>query len=1064
MSDRYKGAILSPTAPTVIPQSAGGVYTLSQQTQYQGQGVWPSAINNPVNNSLRFRSSASAYLNRTPSTTTNRQIWTWSAWVKQGNALNSIFSTNASDNNSYNYFGFSSDSFRLYQWNGSSYDFQFITTPVYRDPSAWYHFVIQVDTTQSTAANRVRFYVNGVQVTAFSTNTTPSQNLNTYVNNSSYSHLLCRNPAGSSTYFDGYLAEVNFIDGVALTPSSFGTTDIYGVWQPIPYTGSYGTNGFYLPFLDKATATFAGSFNGSTQYLDVAQDAAFSFGTGDFTVEAWVNANSWNASANPIVALGNGAVGGGSPIYSGWAIRYDTNANGLGFYRFDGTETYLTTGVALNTGQWHHIAVSRTSSVLKIFINGTQAYSASNTTSYNNVNTNSLKIGGNWTVGGPTTTYLNGQISNVRIVKGTGLYTANFIPPVANLTAVSGTSLLTLQGSTIVDNSPNAFTINNYNSVTTSTQNVFDGASITSDQSGNANNWTPNNLNLSAVGVTYDSMKDVPTNTNSNTANYCTWNPLDKGTVTVTNGNLSAVSAADTHAIRASMGLPLSGKFYWETTVSGLGYGSSLGIANATSILTTGASSPETRTYQWGSWFNTFNSGIVQYGTNQTLTGGTNWSGASQLAANDVLMIAVDMDNGSMWVGKNGTWFNSSGTANPATNTDPRWTGLTGTTWFPYYSGYGSVSPVTANINFGQQPFTYTPPSGFYPLNTYNLPTPTILDGDQYMDVGLYTGTGSATALPVSGPPNPDFVWIKSRSNALSHSLLDRLRDATDPFSIRLYSNNTNAEYDYGSSLLSTTSTGFNLTTTDNDHNTLNYTYVAWQWKANGSGSSNTQGTITSTVSANTTAGFSIVTYTGNGSNSTIGHGLGVAPSFIIAKARNSAQRWTVYTAALGNGYYGYLNETFAFDTANASLRWNTAPTSSVFGVGTSVDVNNNTTTYVAYCFSQVAGYSAFGSYTGNGSTDGPFIYTGFRPRYILWKNTSAVSGWGIRDTSRNPSNVANLELGANTADAEITGQGIDILSNGFKMRTADSWYNSNGATYIFMAFAENPFKIARAR
>jgi len=216
-------------------------------------------------------------------------------------------------------------------------------------------------------------------------------------------------------------------------------------------------------------------------------------------------------------------------------------------------------------------------------------------------------------------------------------------------------------------------------------------------------------------------MTDVPTLTSATAANYAVWNPLDKGTVTVTNGNLSAVSAADTHAIRASMELPQSGKWYWEITVSGLGYGSALGIASQTSVVTTGPSSAATRTYQWGSWFNSFNGGVVQYGTNQGITSGTNWSGASQLAANDVLMIAVDMDNGSMWVGKNGTWFNSSGTANPATNTDPRWTGLLGTGWFAYYSSYGSTSPPTANINFGQQPFGYTPPSGFVRLNTFNL-------------------------------------------------------------------------------------------------------------------------------------------------------------------------------------------------------------------------------------------------------------------------------------------------------------------------------------------------------
>jgi hypothetical protein len=247
--------------------------------------------------------------------------------------------------------------------------------------------------------------------------------------------------------------------------------------------------------------------------------------------------------------------------------------------------------------------------------------------------------------------------------------------------------------------------------------------------------------------------------------------------------------------------------------------------------------------------------------------------------------------------------------------------------------------------------------------------------------------------------------------------------------------------------------------------------FVSWQWKANGAGVTNTAGSITSTVSANTTAGFSVVTYTGNGSaGATIGHGLGTTPRMIIVKARNaSGQDWLVYHANANatpqNGVMT-LNATSAF-FANSVFWNNTAPTSSVFSVGTSAALNNSGTTYVAYCFASVAGYSAFGSFTGNGSSDGPFTYTGFRPRYVMWKrsNTSG-DGWWIIDAARSPENVADDVLLANLSNSEsVQTTPIDFLSNGFKMRNgADGSINANGSTYIFMAFAENPFKNALAR
>ena len=242
------------------------------------------------------------------------------------------------------------------------------------------------------------------------------------------------------------------------------------------------------------------------------------------------------------------------------------------------------------------------------------------------------------------------------------------------------------------------------------------------------------------------------------------------------------------------------------------------------------------------------------------------------------------------------------------------------------------------------------------------------------------------------------------------------------------------------------------------------YTFVDWFWKANGTGVSNTQGSITSTVSASTTAGFSIVTYTGNGtSGATVGHGLGVAPSMYIVKTRSTTESWITYHISIGATNYLALNLVQASSAATAAWN-NTAPTSTVFSLGNAGSTNGSGNTFVAYCFAQVAGYSAFGSYTGNGSTDGPFIFTGFRPRFVMFKSTG-IENWIIHDTARDPYNVSGSTLIPNLLDSEYSNnQNMDILSNGVKMRSTNDATNTSGVTYTYMAFAENPFKYANAR
>ena len=338
------------------------------------------------------------------------------------------------------------------------------------------------------------------------------------------------------------------------------------------------------------------------------------------------------------------------------------------------------------------------------------------------------------------------------------------------------------------------------------------------------------------------------------------------------------------------------------------------------------------------------------------------------------------------------------------------------------------------------------------------------------MDATLYSGNLIGQAITNAGAFKPDFVWIKSRSAATDNKLTDSVRGAT----LALVSNSTAAETTDVTGVVSFNSNGFTLGTSTT-YNNSGATYVGWQWQAGqGSSSSNTNGSITSTVSVNASAGFSVVTYTGTGANATVGHGLGVAPTFMIIKLRSpsTVEQWYVYHTSIGPTACLFLSNTNS--TFTASTLWNnTAPTNSVFSLGSINGTNQSANTFVAYCWTPIAGFSAFGSYTGNGSADGPFIYTGFRPKFVLIKRAdSGPSAWNLYDTSRNPYNVTELILSPNFSSAEASGisfpQAIDVLSNGFKTRNYDATYgpniNASGGTYIYMTFAENPFKNSLAR
>ena len=550
------------------------------------------------------------------------------------------------------------------------------------------------------------------------------------------------------------------------------------------------------------------------------------------------------------------------------------------------------------------------------------------------------------------------------------------------------------------------------------------------DSSGNNNDFTANNISTTA-GAGNDVLFDVPTNgTQSDTGaggevsgNYATLNPLSKhSSVIHSEGNLK-FSSGSTNVYKNSkstIGVS-SGKWYAEFTVDTSPVYIGIGLDQLPAA----------------SWIGNSVYGWAYHPNGQVYHNNSGSSYGATFASGDIIGLAFDADN------RTATWYkNGASQGSYSLGSDAQ----AGDTFFFAGGGYNADS---YTVNFGQRAFAYTAPSGFKALCTTNLPTPTVADGSEYFDATLYTGNGSTQSISVANH-SPDLVWVKSRNDTTGHRLFDTVRGDYK----FLESNSTGAEVTNTNQIAITSSgfdTGNSVNTNDN-----NDTYVAWTWDAGSSTASNTDGSITSSVRASATSGFSIVSYTGNGSNSTIGHGLNAAPEMIMIKKRSATQNWVVYHAGIGATKGVYLNSDSAPVTASNFFQ-NTDPTSSVFSVGTGNGVNTNNETFIAYCFAPVAGYSAFGEFTSNNTTDNVFLYTGFAPRYILWRITNTSGGWSIYDAARTPVNPNDTYLRANSANAEATATPgvMDFLSNGFKVRNTLGGTNS----LIYMAFASNPFQ-----
>ena len=589
------------------------------------------------------------------------------------------------------------------------------------------------------------------------------------------------------------------------------------------------------------------------------------------------------------------------------------------------------------------------------------------------------------------------------------------------------------------------------------------------DSSNFGNDVSGNNLDFTAVGFqTHDQMLDTPTN-NFNTVNPLYYSPTVPQPAP-SEGNLRIASnILNTRLSPTTFKLPLSGKYYWEIYIDGTPNSSNyVGISNTREVV-------EYNNAQFPGQYAGLGHQIS--GTTTKNDGANITYGVAQSNGN-IYQVAIDMGTGKAWFGSNNTWFSSGDPAN-GTNPGKTFTDLNVIASFATYS-----TGCKYDLNFGQNgtfngkvtaqgnadangvgDFYYAPPTGFLATCTANFPEPTIgpnsaTQSDENFNTVLYTGNGSSQNVTGFGF-NPDMVWHKSRSLAYSHSIVDVIRGNSNV----MFTNSTDAEQNPGAQLdLITDGATVTYRSANLANNQSGATYVIWGWKGNGSGVSNTDGSITSTVSANTKAGFSIVTYTGTGAAATVGHGLGVKPALVIAKGREVVNNWLVWHQDLtGEDYYLHLETTGAPAQNSAFF---SAFSTTTFSLGNSAHINSSTKTNIAYCFAEVEGFSKFGKYTGNGSTDGPFIYTGFRPAFVLVKayTSGSAEHWRILDAERNTYNTVNSEVYPNLSNAEGTGAAIDFLSNGFKLRASGSGWNYGTYSYIYMAFSEMPFKYSNAR
>ena len=583
----------------------------------------------------------------------------------------------------------------------------------------------------------------------------------------------------------------------------------------------------------------------------------------------------------------------------------------------------------------------------------------------------------------------------------------------------------------------------------------------------------------------------------ASSGNFCVWNAVTKNSYgTLSQGNLKLLGSSGSGGQRAlsSFGLT-SGKWYMEFRAIdagnnypriGLSLGSAFDSANFS-----GDGYQAVFLFEAGSQNNGSNCKNANDSTGRGKFGTVSYTNTGVSGGSNVFGFALDLDNRKLFISKDGTYFNSGDPAN-GTNPQIAWTTTPSESIHLWGDAYQSATQIIANWGqdstfsgnetaggntdqngFGD--FKHSVPAGFLAICSANLPISDDIDPAQTDDdfpqkqfnAVLYTGNGSSNAISGLGL-KPDLVWGKSRSASQSHRLYDSSRGGSS----MLNSDTTNSAQTGSTFMTSFDSDGFTYSSSGSNANDSGVTYVAWCWRAGGGvTSSNTDGSITSTVQSSTSGGFSICTYTGNGTNgATFGHGLSAKPSFVIIKNRDASQKWAVWHQSMeqNDNKLLFLNESSGL-TTEGTQRWDvSAISNSVFGLGSHPEINGSGADYVAYIWHDVEGMQRFGKFTGNGNDDGPFIYLGFRPRLVAIKWVTGVNSaedWGVFDTARSTSNpssndsTSQLHWNRSIAGVNTSAHKIDFLSNGFKLRGSGGLNNTSGATYIYMCWADVPFK-----
>jgi len=919
--------------------------------------------------------------------------------------------------------------------------------------ATWYHVALS-----RTASNAWAIYVDGTRVATSTAVKTLPQN-----SNNGQIAIGARIEGGSlGQYFDGYIDDFRITRGVGrYSGSSFTapTTALTDDKDTVlllhmdgggPGTPGSSTNigqGTYF-YDDSTNAIFYNSgvpkyksymtFDGSGDYLTVPDSTDWAFGTNNFTVEFWMNHQS--------LSTGNVGIALSPSTDKRQLFGYIDGGDGLFkiYLTSDGSNWDIASGVSMGTARldtWIHYAVVRNGTTFYTFQNGTQISTFTSSASMYD-SSHALSIGRY--AGGSE---LNGRMDQIRI-SNSARYTSNFTPPTDRFTADANTKLLI--------------------------QSDFTDGGIGADHSGNYNYFTPTNLGSE------DMVEDSPTN------NFATINPLSNAGAALSEGNLKGVYSTHDAGWLGTFGAT-SGKWYWETLV--IGHASAvIGIANTATELKTNRSSSA------GVYAIQNAGGSYAYYRNNGSTGQS--AGFPNMGVGDIVNCALDMDNNKFYIGVNGTYYNLSGTTgNPASGTNETYSSLAAlrnsSTWSPF-AEYRVASVQGTISNFGQDSsfagartaqgnqdgngigdFYYSPPSGFLALCSDNLSDPSIADPTDHFNTVLYAGNGGTQSVTVAGFA-PDFVWIKNRTDAVNHGLFDTIRGVKNSLQsnttteARTAAGATEDLYAFGSD-------GFSVGVDTGGTSYINCNessknYASWNWKAGGTAVSNTDGTITSSVSANTTAGFSVGTYTGDGSaSSTVGTGLS-SLDMVIIRNRDESRGWVVKTKDLTSGYKLGLDQAIAQISASSSNQGGIADLSGdtfsfISGASGINDVNDSGDDYVFYAFESIDGYSKVGSYTGNGSTAGPFVYTGFRPSFVMIKNTGTTTEWVMVDNKRDPYNVTEnlLYPDADTAEGTQASNKCDLLSNGFKLHGNGGAMNGAN-TIIYLAFAESPFKTSNAR